>query len=164
MMEAVNSVVSNAAAIRQSVSPALSGAMNSDIKFSAEAAASNKPFISPYYAKNGSYVTVLSFRDTNTGDVLKQLPAQSGVEVRQNVETVSANARQVQYALAALQSSAQNAGASTQAAPVQQSVAQSAPAPVQSSSSSGYAKAAIAAFSAGAQSGQASASTVSVTA
>jgi hypothetical protein len=89
MLEAVNSVISNAPFLRQSVEQ-LSSA-NFALEESA-VTAPQAPYVSPYIFVNNDYNTaVLQIRDSDTGDVLKQFPSE---------QTLAARHRQKQAQLA----------------------------------------------------------------
>lgn len=129
------------------------------------------PFISPYIAFDVNFDTaVLQIRDSNTGDVLRQIPTERSLELRQIVQRRQNAPDPVQ----ALQQEAPTADASAEVARSQQPVnnvsfeasvvAAQAASPDSPTSTAGSTQVAIAALSAGAQSGQSAASAVNVTA
>lgn len=163
MIEAVNSVISNAqlaraAAVQVATSNSFA-ASNEAIETVARAPVA--PFISPYISVDTNFDTaVLQIRDSDTGDVLTQFPSESALQQRraqasrQETVQLQTQTREVREAPA---QPVQTAETTFQA----QQVAQASTPPA---AAGGEAQAAVAALSAGAQSGQASASTVSVTA
>ena len=130
------------------------------------------PFISPYIAFDVNFDTaVLQIRDSSTGDVLRQIPTERSLELRQIVQRRQNAPDPVQ----ALQQDAPTAAAEpSNTAPTSQAVnnisfeasvvAAQAVSSDSPTSTAGTTQVAIAALSAGAQSGQAASSAVNVTA
>ncbi len=86
MIEAVNSVVSNAPLIRGSLDQTNS-ARATDVEIEVSAAAPQAPFVSPYVYVDVNFDTaVLQLRDSDTGDVLRQFPSESTLEARRRVD------------------------------------------------------------------------------
>lgn len=164
MIEAVNSVISNAQLARVSTDQiATADSFAADVNaVESVARAPVAPYISPYIAVDARFDTaVLQIRDSDTGDVLNQFPSESRLRQAAQREAAQAAAER----LSSVRSSAPQA---PQAAPTPSettfqvsSITQESVQPA--SSTAGAAQAAIAALSAGAQSGLAT-STVSVTA
>ncbi len=174
MIEAVNSVVSNAGLARAAaVQVATSNSFAADAQaIETVARAPVAPFISPYISVDANFDTaVLQIRDSATGDVLTQFPSESALQqrrsqaVRQEAAQLQTQTREVREAPAPQQvqptQPAQSAEIPSTTFQAQQ-VAQSSTPPA---AAGGEAQAAVAALSAGAQSAQSSAPTVvSVTA
>ena len=127
------------------------------------------PFISPYIAFDVNFDTaVLQIRDSSTGDVLRQIPTERSLELRQivqrrqdapnPVETLQQRAPTVTQESAAPQPTVNNVSFEASV------VAAQAASPDAPTSTAGTTQVAIAALSAGAQSGQAASSAVNVTA
>ena len=139
MIEALNSVVSNASAIRIAsdqidVSRASSGSARSGGAPSSPSA----PFISPYISVNYNYnEAVIQIRDSNTGDVVDQFPSEARLEQirRQEIErqqlAISRAQAQQQSASSETQARSQVASSSSQA---EQSVNSAAPISLQTQS------------------------------
>lgn len=173
MIEAVNSVVSGASSARNiAVEANVSNAANSGFELGDQVArAPVAPFVSPYYAQDVNFdTTVVQIRDSETGDVLKQFPSEKVLEQRQALaerqqavqETV--NPEQASNAVSSSPSSpALQASESTafRATAIAQQGGQSG---VVNSAGAAEAQIAIAAFSAGAQSGQGGTTVVNTTA
>ena len=159
MIEAVNSAVSNAQQARvvtEQVATLNSFAANEQVVESVSRGPV-APYISPFVAVDTNFDTaVIQFRDSETGDIINQFPSESALEARQR----QAAAQEAQREEALRRETSVSASSTTFQASV---IAQQASAPTQEGTSAGVAQAAIAALSAGAQSGQAS-STTSVTA
>lgn len=173
MIEAVNSVVSNAQLARVSADQVAT--LNS---FAADqpvvetvARAPVAPYISPYVSVDTRFDTaVIQIRDSDTGDVLTQFPSEPTLQSRQAQAAREEAARQ-----ASLGEPSNNAPQIAQTPTPQTQrvdssttvqnviVAQQAAAPTQENSTAGAAQVAIAALSAGAQAAQV-ATTTSVTA
>lgn len=161
MIEAVNSVIANASLLRGSVEQLAAAASFAGDEVAVRSVAQGPvaPYVSPYISLDTNYDTaVLQIRDSDTGDVVTQFPSETALQQRQRAETRQALAQ-------SLQSSPQSAVAPVapaRTAPVAQSiplVQNEAPAAI-----GGTAQQAIAALSAGAQSGQVTPTTVNVTA
>lgn len=90
MIEAVNSVLSNAPASRQIVeqqSTVRSNAANPD---KIQEAAVTTPYVSPYISLDrSSNRAVLQIRDSDTGDVLSQYPTKTQIRAYQNAQEIS---------------------------------------------------------------------------
>lgn len=163
MIEAVNSVISNAQLAR--VSTDRIATVNS---FAADTSAVESvarapvaPYISPYIALDTRYNTaVLQIRNSDTGDVLTQFPSESRLRQRSAEAALQEAARQ-QSQPAPVETRAAAPSPSETTFQVT-SIAQESVQPT--SSSAGTAQAAIAALSAGAQSGLSGTTTVNVTA
>lgn len=184
MIEAVNSVISNASLLRQSAQQVAVAVQASE---SAESVAKVPlaPYISPAIHVNYDFDTaVLAIRDSDTGDVLAQFPSESALEARQRAEAVRDRSITLQQQRTSSlprpeslsagvgqgTSSAAPAVVKTDSGPVPYTpvastitVAQQSGAP-QQSIGAGAAQVAIAALSTGAQSGQSLSGSVSVTA
>jgi len=171
MIEAVNSVVSNAQLARVSTDQVAT--LNS---FAADQPAVESvargpvaPYVSPYVSVDTRFDTaVIQIRDSDTGDVLTQFPSEPTLQSRQ-----AQAAREAQLQRSVAKTAPEPASEpqlrtdtidTPTASTVQTAVlAQQSSAPAQTNSSAGAAQVAIAAFSAGAQSGQV-ATTTTVTA
>jgi hypothetical protein len=173
MIEAVNSVISNAPLIRTSADQVASSR-----SFAADAAAVESvarmplaPYISPYISMDTNYdKAVLQLRDSDTGDVVNQFPSEQTLRTRQRVEKQVLDAQlahstgggdhQTPAPVAADSGYKSLSSSVPTGITVVQESTPSAPA---QSLGAGVAQAAIAALSLGAAVGQ-STSTVSVTA
>ena len=167
MIEAVNSVISNAPLIRGNADQV--AASNN---FAADAAAVEQvaraplaPYISPYISLDTNYdKAVLQLRDSETGDVVNQFPSEQTLRSRQRAESAKLNselaASRGPSAPARAPLPTISAGTSSGGLTVVQESVPDAPA---QSLGAGAAQAAIAALSLGASVGQPT-STVSVTA
>ena len=85
MLEAVNSVLQSAPVIRgnaEQVSTAASFAANPDRVQKIPQA----PYISPYIHMDVDLGAVLQLRDSETGDVLRQIPSEATIEARQRFQ------------------------------------------------------------------------------
>lgn len=85
MLEAVNSVLQTAPVIRgnaEQVSTAASFAANPDRVQKVPQA----PYISPYIHMDVDLGAVLQLRDSETGDVLRQIPSEATIEARQRFQ------------------------------------------------------------------------------
>ncbi|MCB9982328.1 MAG: hypothetical protein H6861_01465 [Rhodospirillales bacterium] len=167
MIEAVNSVISNARLARFTADQVAT--LNS---FAADAEAVQSvargpvaPYVSPYISVDTRFDTaVLQIRDSDTGDILTQFPSETTLEQRR-VQAARAEAARAETARATTEpvntpsQNASNLDVSEAAFQAQQ-VAQTTP----TQSVGGAPQAAIAALSAGAQSGASSTGTVNVTA
>ena len=81
MLEAVNSVISNAPFLRPTAEQASSARIVLD---EVSASAPQAPYVSPYIQVNNDYNTaVLQIRDSDTGDVLTQFPSEQTLATRQ---------------------------------------------------------------------------------
>jgi hypothetical protein len=163
MIEAVNSVVSNASLLRQSAQQANSAAASNS---------SVPAYLSLQIEVDTTFDTaVLQVRDSDTGDVLRQFPNESTLQSRQRAEAVRDRAEALQaqrdansgrISVTAIQESRSEVSASQQAPDTQAAaIAQQANAP-QPNVGAGGAQVAIAALSTGAQSGQQQAETANV--
>lgn len=162
MIEAVNSVISNAQLARVSTDQvATSNSFAADATaVESVARAPVAPYISPYISVDTRFDTaVLQIRDSDTGDVLTQFPSESRLRAAAQSEAAQTLA-ETQTSTPAPQPAAE-APSPSETTFQATSIAQASVQPA--SSSAGAAQAAIAALSAGAQSGLAT-STVSVTA
>lgn len=168
MIEAVNSVISNAQLARVSTDQiATLNSFAADVNaVESVARAPVAPYVSPYISVDTRFDTaVLQIRDSDTGDVLTQFPSESRLrEAAQREAARLAAERQppLQPAEPAAQAPATPAPAPVQASFQVTTIAQQSVQPT--ASSAGAAQAAIAALSAGAQSGLSGTTTVSVTA
>lgn len=93
MIEAVNSVLSNAAYTKSAIeqqSVAQSFAANPDrIQVAPQA-----PYISPYVHMDINFdKAVLQLRDSETGDVVRQIPTEGQLEAYKRAQAASANAK-----------------------------------------------------------------------
>jgi hypothetical protein len=167
MIEAVNSVISNAGLARGvAVQAATLNSFAADQEaVETVARAPVAPFISPYISVDTNFDTaVLQIRDSDTGDVLKQFPSESTLQqrraqaARQESQSLQAQSRETREASSQPVRLPDAPSTTFQA---QQVAQQSATPPV---AAGGEAQAAIAALSAGAQSGQAESGSVNVTA
>ena len=179
MIEAVNSVVSNAQTARNAVasSQATSGVSAQIQAQEAVNTAPRAPFISPYVAFDTNFDTaVIQIRDSATGDVLRQIPTEKSLELRQLVnarrEAQSASRQRLEDAIQSAPSPQTSAPSPSQTAASQQN---STPAPTiqaqaqavspsNTNTSAGAAQVAVAALSAGALTGQSAAGSINVTA
>lgn len=121
MIEAVNSVLSNAVLARGSAeqqSVARSFAANPErVQEVAQA-----PYVSPYISVNVNYnKAVLQIRDGDTGDVVRQFPSESQLEAYRKAQAAAKNSEALAQARESI-----SGGGDTAAAPVQSSQ----PAPV----------------------------------
>lgn len=122
MIEAVNSVISNAVLARGSAeqqSVARSYAANPErVQEVARA-----PYVSPYISMDINYnKAVLQIRDSDTGDVVRQFPSESQMEAYRKAQAAQASREAL--------SSIQISGPSTDATPAQKTTtAPSAPTP-----------------------------------
>lgn len=169
MIEAVNSAISNAQQARFTADQvATLNSFAADIEaIESVARGPVAPYVSPYVSVDTRFDTaVLQIRDSDTGDILTQFPSESTLEQRrvQAARQAAARAEIERTATEPVNTARSSTSSSnldvTSAAFQTQQVAQSTP----TQSVGGPAQAAIAALSAGAQSGQQAASTVSVTA
>ncbi len=163
MIEAVNSVISNAQLARGTTDQ--TATLNS---FAADtqaiesvARAPLAPFISPYISVDTNFDTaVLQIRDSDTGDVLTQFPSESALQQRRAQAARQESAELQTQSRETREAPTQRVDTSATTFQAQQVAQRSAP----PAAAGGPAQAAIAALSAGAQSGVANASAVSVTA
>jgi len=90
MIEAVNSVLSNASASRavaEQQSTARSFAANPQ---KTQESAVRTPYVSPYISYDRNYnKAVLQIRDSDTGDVLRQFPTQTQLRAYQTAQQIS---------------------------------------------------------------------------
>lgn len=157
MIEAVNSVVSNAQQARVTTDQVatLNSFAASQQAVESVSRGPVAPYISPFVSVDTRYnQAVLQIRDSDTGDVVRQFPSEPTLQQRQ---AEAARQAAQQAGLVAEQPSPLTQDSTFQATVIAQS------SPAESNSTAGVAQAAIAALSAGAQSGQ-SATTTSVTA
>ncbi len=146
MIEAVNSVVSNAPLLRGNAEQVSSARASSTESVTPSPQA---PFVSPYISVDFNFDTaVLQIRDSDTGDVVRQFPSQSALQARQRAQVVQdAVIFQAQEDTSSGDSSTGSAGGAVPSQP--QTV--EAPPPSQAAE----AQVAAQALSAGAQTGQA---------
>ena len=159
MIEAVNSLISNASVLRSSVVQSTEAQVVNEQVLANEAPELQlAPFVSPFISTNNQFSeAVIQIRDSDTGDVLTQFPSEPALRSRQAAQALE---NQTVVEEVATQGPSTPEDASTAVNTVQTVViAQSTPAA--QSQGSGEAQAAIAALSTGAQSGQL-ASTASV--
>ena len=166
MIEAVNSVISNAQLARVSTDQVATA--NS---FAADASAVESvarapvaPYISPYISLDTRHNTaVLQIRDSDTGDVLTQFPSESRLRQR-SAEAALQEAARPQQPLPQQPAPVESREAASPPESTFQAttIAQESVQPT--ATSAGAAQAAIAALSAGAQSGLSGTTTVNVTA
>lgn len=92
MIEAVNSVISNAQALKSSsgqINPVDVSQASLEVGGGASALPS-APYISPYIVVDTNYdKAVLQIRDSDTGDVLRQFPSESTLRARRNAEVTA---------------------------------------------------------------------------
>lgn len=171
MSGSVSSVISNSqqavAALQQSQVAQQAGVQAQELS---RPEAPTAPFISPYIAFDVNFDTaVLQIRDSSTGDVLRQIPTERSLELRQIVQRRQNAPDPVQ----ALQQDAPTTRAEPTPAPSApinnvsfeaSVVAAQAASPESPTSTAGTTQVAIAALSAGAQSGQGGSSAINVTA
>jgi len=94
MIEAVNSVISNAPLLRPSAEQVNSTRAELPESVSAGPQA---PFISPVVSIDLNFDTaVLQIRDSDTGDVIRQFPSQSTLEARRRVAVIQSSVIQAQ--------------------------------------------------------------------
>ena len=170
MIEAVNSVISNVQAARTAVASQAStldsfAADQSAIESVARAPVA--PYISPFVSVDVNFDTaVLQIRDSDTGDVLTQFPSEPTLQQRQAQAASQEIARQETRELVAPETQ-QVSEPAPQVNSVPQSTFQATVIAQETqalqSSTAGAAQAAVAALSAGAQSGIGSASTTTTT-
>ena len=100
MIEAVNSVLSNASILRNTSEGINSASASANVKIgdigqsqSIERVVAQLPqFISPYVSTDGGYSnTVIQVRDSNTGDVLSQFPTQLRASIAVAAQTAPAS-------------------------------------------------------------------------
>ena len=90
MIEAVNSVLSNASASRQVVEQQSTVRSNAANPTKIQEAAAKTPYVSPYISLDkGSNRAVLQIRDSDTGDVLRQYPTKTQIKAYQNAQEYS---------------------------------------------------------------------------
>ena len=173
MIEAVNSAISNAGLARGVAAQAatLNSFAADQVAIESVARAPLAPFISPYISVDANFDTaVLQIRDSDTGDVLTQFPSESALQQKRTQEArqeaaqlqTQSQTREVREAPAHPDQSVQTTKVHSTAFQAQQVAQSSTPPPP--SAVGGDAQAAVAALSAGAQSGQAAVTTVNVTA
>lgn len=160
MLEAVNSVISNAPLLRLNADQTSSAAsIDSDISV---ATAPEAPYVSPYvYVDNNYNKAVIQIRDSDTGDVLNQFPSTETLASRARAAQAAERREEVQRELTAVQPeggrTAEGASSSSSSSSIvdtpasfidvqgSRSQASSAPAPAQSTSSVDVVSAAISA-------------------
>ena len=165
MIEAVNSAIASAQVLRSySERGGALGSGQSGFSVNDIASAPQAPYVSPYIAVDTNFhKAVLVLRDSSTGDVVEQIPSESSLETRARERAREEDARQVQT----LQRDGAFVPASTAEGADVAVVGVDADITVvgdTSSSVNPQVNVAIAAFSAGAQTGQPHKSTMSVTA
>jgi len=169
MIEAVNSVIASASLLNYK-DQQVEAASTNTVPLDSVSQGPVAPYVDRYSVNTDFDTTVLEVRDNDTGDVLKQFPAESTLEARQRAESVRARAQALQEnAGPRVEGGASNrsSGSAPQvqpstSAPIQVAISQqNAP---QSSAGAGVAQAAIAALSLGANSGQSFTGTVSLSA
>ncbi|MCC6598377.1 MAG: hypothetical protein IT559_06275 [Alphaproteobacteria bacterium] len=166
MIEAVNSVISNAPLIRIAADQT-----SAPRSFAADALAVESvargpvaPYISPYIAVDPLLdAAVLQLRDSDTGDVVAQFPTDTALRLRQQQEAQSALSLP-QSDGPGIVSESVTGGKSADFSTITFVQEAHADLPSPPAGGSGAAQAAITALSIGAQSGQVSVSAVSVTA
>lgn len=166
MIEAVNSVISNAPVARAAAVQASTVNSFAADQVAVESVARGPvaPFISPYISVDTNFDTaVLQIRDSDTGDVLTQFPSESALQQRQR-QAVRQESQALQERPVARVQPREVQSAPTETAAFQATTLAQASAPAEVNTTAGAAQVAIAALSAGAQSGQASAGSVNVTA
>ncbi len=90
MIEAVNSVLSNASASRQIVEQQSTARSNAANPTKVQEAATTTPYVSPYISLDrSSNRAVLQIRDSDTGDVLRQYPTKTQLRAYQNAQEYS---------------------------------------------------------------------------
>lgn len=94
MIEAVNASIANAPLVRQ-VTETQSTARNIAVNVANSQAAATPRYLSPYVSV-GSQKVVLQFRDTNTGDVLKQFPTASQLKAYAQAQSRSEAVRRAE--------------------------------------------------------------------
>lgn len=128
MLEAVNSVLQSAPVIRgnaEQVSTAASFAANPDRVQKVPQA----PYISPYIHMDVDLGAVLQLRDSETGDVLRQIPSEASIEARQRFQQQIDQQAQQSRTRTSADSTAVIAGQAATASRVQTDVPAPAPAP-----------------------------------
>ena len=92
MIEAVNSVISNAPLLRGNVAQ-LAASRSVAEEISPVADGPQAPFISPYISIDLNVnKAVIQIRDSETGDVVRQFPSESTLQQRQRAETARSTA------------------------------------------------------------------------
>ena len=87
MIEAVNSVISNAPLLRGNTEQVSSARVELPETVSAGPQA---PFVSPFVSVDFNFDTaVLQIRDSDTGDVIRQFPSESALQARQRATAAS---------------------------------------------------------------------------
>ena len=90
MIESVNSVLSNAPAVRNVVEQQSSARSVAANPQKVQEAATNTPYVSPYISLDrSSNRAVLQIRDSDTGDVLQQYPTKTQLKAYQNAQEIS---------------------------------------------------------------------------
>lgn len=163
MIEAVNSVISNAQLARVSTDQvATTNSFAADAPaVESVARAPVAPYISPYISLDTRFDTaVLQIRDSDTGDVLTQFPSESRLRQRSAEAALqdAAASRQQPAPVESRPAVSSQSETTFQATTIAQESVQP------TATSAGAAQAAIAALSAGAQSGLSGTATVNVTA
>lgn len=88
MIEAVNSVISNAPALKAAAGQISSAKAVDDSAVAPESVGSipAAPYISPYISINNDYnKAIIQIRDRDTGDVVREFPSESALKARQDV-------------------------------------------------------------------------------
>lgn len=166
MIEAVNSVVANASVLRASAGQVDASKGPADNIQPAAASdsvaeAPKAPYISPYIALDYNFdQAVLQIRDSETGDVEEQFPSESRMAEARRAQEYQQRVDQLRTTVSTADSGGSEAGSSSSTPQPASSGdvitvqdVTSAAAPSNSSAPSPAPQAAVAAFSAGAQSG-----------
>jgi uncharacterized FlaG/YvyC family protein len=96
MIEAVNSVLSNAPAVRSSVEQNSTARSQSANPEKTQEAAKT-PYVSPYISIDSqSNRAVLQIRDSNTGDVVTQYPSEGQLKAYQSAQRLSSQAKEAE--------------------------------------------------------------------
>jgi len=128
MLEAVNSVLQSAPVIRgnaEQVSTSASFAANPDRVQKVPQA----PYISPYIHMDVDLGAVLQLRDSETGDVVRQIPSEASIEARQRFQQQIDLQQQQSRTRTSADSTAVIAGQAATATRPQADVQAAAPAP-----------------------------------
>jgi hypothetical protein len=84
MIEAVNSVVSNAPLLRGNTEQSVSDVSSNPVRAQEAVSLPQAPYISPFiYVDVNLNKAVLQIRDSDTGDVLSQYPSETALRVQQ---------------------------------------------------------------------------------
>ncbi|GJL84352.1 MAG: hypothetical protein DHS20C02_01270 [Micavibrio sp.] len=166
MIEAVNSVISNAPVIRASAEQVNS--VRAELPESVSVGP-QAPFVSPYISVDVNFDTaVLQIRDSDTGDVVRQFPSESTLTARRRAAatTEAATASSSSSESTVIQAQESSSGGSEIAvnAPQPTTTAQTTAPSTPSAPPAAQAQVAAQALSAGAQTGESSSGNVSVVA